>query len=966
MAELRGGLDDALAGRGGVVLITGEAGIGKTRLVEELAEVAASTPARLVWGRCWEGGGAAPYWPWTQVLRTCGNGRGYPEGPALLAPSADAAPELPGARSERFRAVVELLSGLAAEAPLVLAFDDLHAADDASLQLMKDVAAAVADSPMLVLGTYREAEAAASPVRRRLLDAVAAHGRSIRLTGLDETGVSALLERAGVASAGAASLVHDRTDGNPFFVQEMARLLVTTGGAAAQLPEHVREVVLGRLEPLDRSASEMIAVGSVLGREFDARVVAAVSGSPVDAVLDLLAEAERAQVVAEVGLGRWSFAHALLRDAVYEQLPEARRVDVHRRAAEALEALHGEDLDDHLASLAHHFWAAGDAERAREYGTRAAGRAMAMLAYEDAASLYRRALDGLAGSPRNDPSVEFELLLGLSSALRLRGDLPAARSACRRALRLARRSGSPELLGRAALGYAGFSQGLDLLPVLEEALAALPDADSALKAQLLLKRAWVQHADIVRHLDSIRAGNRLGVEMARRLGEPALLRRALFQWVQNSFSDLDALDGRLTAATELVELEQHEGAGAGLFLARSMLVGALHFSGDLAGARHHVEMLRREAAAGRSAMFRWVATSQHAFVHFATGELAAGEQLAREARAIGLATGFHAVEGLFTQHMVMAAFHRGDFAELADLARRRLDEVPLAIHCGPADLALALALQGDTEQARAEMESMLAGGLAPERFGPPRLCCPARLAAASWELGDAEYAAILYDLLEPYAGRHITLPDARSHGSCDRYLGQLACLLGRYDSADAHFEDAHRMHDRMGARAWAAHGRADHGRMLLERGRAADRHRAGALLASARAAFRSLGMEVFAGRAAALLPEPPPERSAVLRHEGDDWVVQYGDRTVRVRNTKGMHHLAELLRNPGVPLQATRLAGEVDAERARHSVTRAVRTAIGHVAAAHPALGEHLRARVRTGSLSAYEPDERAPMVWEG
>jgi tetratricopeptide (TPR) repeat protein len=253
-------------------------------------------------------------------------------------------------------------------------------------------------------------------------------------------------------------------------------------------------------------------------------------------------------------------------------------------------------------------------------------------------------------------------------------------------------------------------------------------------------------------------------------------------------------------------------------------------------------------------------------------------------------------------------------------------------------------------------------GLTHERFGQPCLCCPAQLAETCWILEDGAPAEMLYERLAPYAGRQACGDDVRSNGAVDRYLGQLAALLGRYEDADAHFEAAHRLHERLGARPWEAHTKADHARMLLARGAPGDRRRAVDLLRAAAGEYRSLAMHVYAERAQSALRSAA--NAARLRRDEDGWVFCFDENTVRVRDSKGVRYLAELLRNPAVEFNAGRLVGEVDPERARHAATRALKGAIDRVAAADPALGAHLRATVRIGTVSSYQPDPRTPVVW--
>ncbi len=966
LADLQEALRDALAGHGQTVLVSGEPGIGKTRLVEAAVETAALTTARVVWGRCWEGGGASAYWPWVQVLRGCSGDGTVPQLAPLLDGRSAASAASADARAAVFEAVASYLEEQAAEAPLVVALDDLHAADDASLQLLMTVARAAGRAALLVLGTYREAEVVSSPPRRRLLQAVAAHGRELRLGGLDTAGVVTLLERAGLADAALARRVHATTDGNPFFVKEMARLVLAGADTRSMsLPEEVHALIRRRLEPVDDELRRVLGLASVLGRDFEVAALGRVAALPPQRVLDLLGGASTVGVAHEVALSRWSFAHALLRETLYDELSDDERTDAHRRAGEAIEVHHASEIDDHLAALAHHFTAAGDVGRAVDYGGRAGAQAMAMLAYEEAAALYGRALDALSRHPEADDRRHFELLLGASSALLLTGELAEARAAAQRALKLARRLQSGELLARAVLALVGFGGpgAAELVSLLDEALQALPPGDSALKAQVLLKMSWVD--DQLTAFREIAERSRQGLQMARRVGDPALLRKAMFQWVQNSFIDLDALDDRIRVASELVELEERAGDRSALILARAMLAGSLLYGNDAEAARAQLALLAGEARALHNPMFAFVATYERAYHAFTTGRIDEGERLAHEALALGEQSGWGGTAFVSTDQTLLAHLLRGRFAEAVELCRAALGQHPLPsapVDCLSVQGALALAQDGRHAEAHAELHRLVDEGLTLERFGLPRLCCLAQLAETCWILDDRAPAEMLYERLAPYAGRQACGPDVRSNGAVDRYLGQLAALLRHYEHADAHFEAAHRLHDRLGARPWEAHTKADHARMLLARGEPGNRGRAVDLLDAAGEEYRSLGMHVYAERAETALRSAA--NAARLRSDEDGWEFCFDENTVRVRDSKGVRYLAELLRNPAVEFNASRLVGEVDPQRARHAATRALKGAIDRLAAADPALGAHLRATIRIGTISSYQPDPRTPLVW--
>ena len=506
MAALTADLDAAAGGRGGVVLVAGEPGIGKTRLAEELAAAAVARGALALWGRCWEGEGAPAFWPWIQVVRAYVQtvdpaalrsemGAGAADIAQVVSAVRDQLPELPAppsvepeaARFRLFDSLAGFLRTAAARRPLLLVLDDLHWADAPSLALLRFLGRELehATGP-LVVGIYRHTEVdRGQPLVATLADLTRGqHSRRLLLGGLDEREVAGFVALvAGVApSPELASAVYRQTDGNPFFVTEVVRLLASQsrldhaeGGSpalAAGLPEGVRAVVAERLGRLSDGCRQVLEVAAVVGRDFELRVLEPASGLDSDRLLELLEEAEAARVITEVpgGLGRWRFAHALVREVLYEGLPAARRVRLHGRVGEALEAVYAADPGPHLAELAHHFVVAapgGQAmgDRAVRVATAAGRRALELLAWEEAAGLFERALAALELAEQPDQQQRCQLLLALGEARMAAGDVAAARSAYQQTAELAKRIDAPEALARAALGLGLVVTGGTVDPV---------------------------------------------------------------------------------------------------------------------------------------------------------------------------------------------------------------------------------------------------------------------------------------------------------------------------------------------------------------------------------------------------------------------------------------------------------------------------------------------------------------------
>ena len=514
LAELVPLLERALSGRGGFVLIGGEPGIGKSRLAETLAAQARVHGARILPGRCWEAGGAPAYWPWIQALRAYAREsdperlrshltragseltRLVPElGHAVPGLSVPAESDSGAARFRVFESVASFLRSAAAEEPLALFFDDLHAADAPSLLLLRFVAAELTGAPILIIGCYRDTEVGPGhPLAEALPELSREAGvHRVSLRGLSAEDTRQLIETATgrVPSDELSGRVHSETEGNPLFAVEVARLLAAEGrfdeaaGSDSRLPipEGVKEAIGRRLQRESERCRQVLTLASVLGREFDLDALARTSGLGEDELFETLEDAMAARLVEDVpgARGRLRFAHVLMRDAVYEDLAATRRLRLHREAGAAIESLYAGNLEPHLAELAHHYLLAGsgEAERAIAYATRAGDRAASQAGYEEAARQYSTALSLVEEAESADVVRTCELLLALGGALSRAGEATDAKETFRRAAGLAEGSGRPDLLARAALGYGGRfvwgRAGSDtaLVPLLERALAAV-------------------------------------------------------------------------------------------------------------------------------------------------------------------------------------------------------------------------------------------------------------------------------------------------------------------------------------------------------------------------------------------------------------------------------------------------------------------------------------------------------------
>jgi DNA-binding SARP family transcriptional activator/tetratricopeptide (TPR) repeat protein len=885
LATLAAGLDDALAGRGRLFLLVGEAGIGKSRLADEFAARAKERGALVLWGRCWEAGGAPAYWPWLQSLRTYLRSRDAagpraelqapaPELAQLLPELGDLYPDQPTAptldpdtaRFRLFESVTAFLRSAARAQPLLLVLDDLHAADEPSLLLLRFLAGELAEIPMVVVGTYREEDATEDePASASLAELRRLPSRHIRLGGLAAEHVGDYIELAtGVTPPlSLVEAIHAETEGNPLFVGEVVRLLAAEGrlseppapGWRLQIPPGLHDVITRRLRRLSKDCRRALTLAAILGREFSLEALERVSEATGDELIEALDEAFSARVLTEVpgAPGRIRFSHARVRDALYDDLSTPRRAQLHRRVGAALEDLYADDPEPYLAELAHHYFLAGpggDVDKTIDYTRRAGERAMAQLAYEEAVRQYQMSLRALDRRSGKEDAERCELLLALGDAQARAGDLPSARETFVAAAEIARKTGAPEALARAALGYGGrfvWVRGAGearLVPLLEDALEALPREDSALRVKVLARLAGALRGQPL--LEPRASLSLQAVEMARRLGDAETLAYALSaRWT--AVWTPDNTDERLSLAAELLELaravgdkeREVEGHGARLYALM-----------ELADPSADAELESRDRLAtylGQPAQL-WLVATNRAMLALLRGRLAEGEQLAVSALELGARA--QPRDALFSYRLQLYALYReqGRLHELAETIERSVEEYPEypVLRCVLARLY--------TEVDRADLGRHALEAIATDGFSAlPRdhdwLFGMALLAEVAHSLGELGSAGTLYELLSPYAARHAFTPPQASVGAVSRCLGALAEVMGRCEEAVRYFETALETNARMGARPWVAHTEYDYAHMLLGRDAPGDSERAHGLLESCVSTCQELGMSALADRA---------------------------------------------------------------------------------------------------------------------
>jgi class 3 adenylate cyclase len=884
--RLRTALEETFDGRGRLMMLVGEPGIGKTRTAQELGTYARMRGARVLVGRSYEGEGAPAYWPWLQMARAyiqeadpetvvTDMGAGAVDIAQVIAEVQEMIPaatwprtlEPEQARFRFFDSITTFLRNAGRREPLVLVLDDLHWADAPTLRLLQFLARELADSRLLVIGTYRDvalgrrhplSQALADLSREGLVDRVPLHG-------LTEPEVQRFIEVTASISPprSLVSAVYGETEGNPFFVSEIVSLMASEGTLddAADLdrftvtiPQGVREVVGRRLDRLSEDANRVLAVASAIGREFPVEVVERVADLPRDRVLELLEEAEGARIVADAsrpGALRFTFSHALVREALYEELGVTQRVRLHGRIARAIEEICGADREPHLGELAHHFLEAQDLDRAIDYSAQAADRAVSLMAFEEGAELYASALQALELKVPTPGRRHCELMLALGNAQQNATDAHA-KETFRRAAMLARELDDRDLYAEAVEGLSGLPEiGVidhESIRLLEEALTLLGEGDSAVRARLLVRLAiavYFLSADRRERLA------REAVAMAHRVDDPATLAFVLndAHFVLNRPGD----EERIAIATELMDAAERAGDRELAIEGRGLRLMDLLAAGEIEAVDREMPIYAREAMELRQPNYRRYALIRHAMKELLGGRFENVERLLTQFSPETARWGLEP-NTLQAYGVVLFALRRdqGRLQEVEDRFRAFVDQYP-AVPAWRTGLAVLLMELDREDEARREFESLAEDDFAAIPEDANWTVSMALLSEVAAYLGDVPRAAWLYERLLPYARTTIVVGGGWAcHGSAERFLGLLAMALGRYEAADRHLRTARRANASIGAHPLVAIGRLDHARLLALRDAPGDRERANDLLGQVLESGYDLGMRALVDRALAL------------------------------------------------------------------------------------------------------------------
>lgn len=867
-------LEAVTAGEPRFLAIAGEPGIGKTAICERLADVAGSSGALVLWGRCSEVPGAPAYWPFIQLIRAAlgslqssaveGFQREHPEVMALLSsvgrgPAGVVASEGEQARFRLFDGVTEFFRAAARLTPLVLFVDDLHRADTPSILLFRFMVEHLGRTRVLLVLAYRDAEMRADAGRARLLVDLSRHlaARVVGLAGFDRAQIGEFCRKAIGKEPSAAALDYliDQTAGNPFYLSQLLPLLGDScdgrspGRVGGPLPRGVRDAIESHLDTLEAPTKSALSGAAVVGREFETNLVAQALGTSRSRLLDCLQSAIDASILVALDDrgDALRFGHVLIRDVLYGALNTADRARIHRAFAEALERSARGGAEASASELAHHFALGEDAEKAVRYALLAGDVALEKLAFEDAAKLFESAVALLEGGTERNAERTCEALLKLGTSQTRSGDREAARASFHRAANLARELHAPERLAQVAIdlapGFFSIETGISdeyLVERLEEALDALGRQNPMLRLRLLARLAlalyWTDEGERRATLcaEARTVADELGGTEAR-LHAAVAVHAAL--WCPENLPERLRLSEELTLASDTL------GDRDAQLVSRCFRITNMLEAGDIDLVRNEVSRFGALARAARQPECIWMADMYVTMLAMLRGEFARVEAFALDSIRLGEKLGHHNALETGGAYIALSRCEVGRVSEFVPTLESYAERYP-AVPGWHSFVAIACMRSGDLDRTRKALGVAMAKTMPPDTIW---LAANVWLAETAAALDAVAESSILYERLAPLAGRHAVLGyGIASFGAVDRYLGLASIARKDWTLAVGHLEAALEANLALDSSPLASHTKRELAKALWHRDRSGDRARAEVLFDAAAREAKRLGMSWLA------------------------------------------------------------------------------------------------------------------------
>lgn len=914
LQQLEAVFESGRRGRSRLVVVAGEAGIGKTRFCDEAARRAAESGYAVAWGDCWAEGGAPPLWPWPVLLaEACG---------ADSATLLDGDPGITGVDAERFSrftAIAEQLRQACGSQPTLLVIDDIHAAGSGSLLLLRFVTRTVRGVSLVVVATRRPV--APDDPNADVLSRIEDEAMLLTLRRFDVHDTTEFLQAANQSPPDPQHVLAALrvTGGIPLLLRRVVAL-----GAdeplAASLPAGVRGLIDMAAARLPDEQRVILGVSAVLGTSPSVRSAAALMRTSIDVVLAAVEAGESAGLVILEDVDQFRFGHELIRDEMEAQLSPAELLDAHARAVALVAG---------SARRAHHALHASlrspaDAAAAVTACRDAAAEMITGFAYEQAAALLA---DAAAAHERGGLGpLPATLLVEWAQAVLLTGRLGESRALFDRAAIAAEAECEPVLLATAAVGLGGVWLGERRTPIelarvrglQERALHALPGSEAALRCRLVVRLA-AERAYPGGPYDELFAA----IEGARRLGDDAVLAEAL-SLAHHALLAPERLGTRLEIADELIRIAATAGEGVLSLLGLCWRAIDLSHASDPGAARALAE-LRLRADALQCQGILYVAQVMDVAQLVRDGRLDEAEAAASACYEFGVAVGDADALGYLGGQLVSIRWMQGRDAEMLEMIEAIADSPTLVKtdFAFQAAVACLAARCGQADKAKATIARLAEGGLDKLRRSSTWLAGMVALVEAVRVVGDAAVARDAHALMLPFADQAVMPSFAVTcFGSGERALGVAALTFGDLDAAVGHLERAVAANTALGNRPLTAISRADLAEALAARGRDGDASRRADLLRTAVADARTMDMDARVEAWQPLLEAAgakPPEAEGegagagadgrgTMRRIGSRWVVELGGARVVVPDLVGMGYLARLVAQPGVPLSALELA----------------------------------------------------------